>query len=155
LTTNDALLDEILVRGLDDWIQACEVQSCTIEVCGAHTGDEMRRLSLAIIRHALELGLVRVGDVTTGAFRPWPGDVDAIVRRVEREWMALEDGPNLGDVCWLANTPAGDERARRVLRARKKLSQPASDAPSMPEKRLSPGYSPGVRIGTTWRPKRR
>lgn len=40
------------------------------------------------------------------------------MEKVERDWRALGRPPDLGDVCWLANTAAGDTRAKAIVEQR-------------------------------------
>jgi hypothetical protein len=113
------VLDEMLVSGLRDWVQASEVASLSMEVGGASTDSEIRTLSLTVIRDALEQGLMTVGDLTREGFTPWGGEGEAAIHRVEASWLDLGRGPNLGEVCWLCNTDAGDIRANQVLAGRR------------------------------------
>ena len=112
-------LDEVIVRGLEDWLMAASVVSVAIHTAGAETDDEVRDVSVALIRRLLEDGLVRAGDVTDSGFEPWDLPVDAAMERVEREWNALGALPNLGEVCWLDNTEEGERRARELLQNRR------------------------------------
>ena len=40
------------------------------------------------------------------------------LQRVRREWWDPEKEMHPGSICWLDNTPAGDEVARRIEAAR-------------------------------------
>jgi hypothetical protein len=109
-----ACVRDVLRRGLDDWIQAAEVVSVAISIGGASTEVDQRTLSLEIIRNVVENRLMTVGDVTGDGFHGWDlSEHDALVR-IEREWLALGRRPNLGEICWLSNTEAGDDFARAV-----------------------------------------
>lgn len=52
-------------------------------------------------------------DLSEGAFFEWQTSPDETLRRIEQEWQAL-GSVSLGDVCWLANTNAGDAWAERA-----------------------------------------
>ena len=110
-----ACLDEISVRGIDDWIQASEVQSIAMEFGGADTVEKRRDLSLEIIRTLLREGLVEIGMVYAHeGFVPWLSGVDESMQRIIREWSALPKGPNIGDICWLNLTQKGEAAARAL-----------------------------------------
>lgn len=109
-----ACVNEILLSGLDDWIQASEVDSVARTVGGAATEAEVQQLSLEIIRKVIKDGLMEVGDVTAQGFHAWDLSADDALERIEREWKALGRNPNLGEICWLSNTEEGDKRARRL-----------------------------------------
>lgn len=108
-------VNDILVRGLDDWIQASEVDSVARTVGGATTELEAQKLSLEIIRHVIKDGLMEAGDVTGHGFHAWNLSADDAIERIEREWAALGRFPTLGEICWLSNTAEGDTRARRLI----------------------------------------
>jgi hypothetical protein len=55
---------------------------------------------------------MNAGDVTLDGFKDWDTAPNEVLERVEREWVALGRAPNLGEICWLSNTEAGDKRAR-------------------------------------------
>ncbi len=72
----------------------------------------IRKLSGETIRTVLREGLMTAGDVTHAGFCPWNISGEQAIERIERDWTALGRGPNLGEICWLSNTPAGDARAK-------------------------------------------
>lgn len=109
-----ACIDEILLLGLDDWIQATEIASVARMVGGATTEDEARELSIKIINEVVQAGLMKAGDVRQGGFHEWDLVANEALERIKREWSALGRGPNLGEICWLSNTEEGDKRARRL-----------------------------------------
>jgi hypothetical protein len=53
--------EELLVRGLDDWIHAAEVAFVAGKVGGAGTADRRRELSIAAITDLLARGLIQIG----------------------------------------------------------------------------------------------
>lgn len=108
-----ACVNEILLLGLDDWIQAAEVASVARTVGGAATEGDVQQLSIEIIREVIRSGLMKAGDVTHNGFQEWNLTPNETLDRIEHEWAALGRGPNLGEICWLLNTEKGDERARR------------------------------------------
>jgi hypothetical protein len=110
----DALIDELLIRGIDDWVTASEVAWIAKSKGKAETDDSVTQLSLDLIRAALLAGLMKAGDVTDGGFFAWETGPEESGVRIQREWKELGHLPDLGDVCWLANTEAGDDRARAI-----------------------------------------
>ncbi len=101
-----ACAKEILDRGLDDWIQAAEIASVVMR----HATD-VRTVAIATIRELVDDGLVTVGDLTGDGFVPWNLPARECLARIEREWPTRRS-PDLGEVCWLSNTEAGDAFAR-------------------------------------------
>ncbi|MFH0888582.1 MAG: hypothetical protein V1871_05170 [Planctomycetota bacterium] len=121
-------INDLLIRGTEDIIQAAEVASVAITVGGAKSQDEIRDLSLELIRNVVQQGLMEIGDaVGIGHhptyvyervdFRVWDLSFEAAMARVEREWKAL-GRPNLGDICWLRNTEKGNELSEQLLKQR-------------------------------------
>jgi hypothetical protein len=74
---------------------------------------QVKDATLEIIRQMVEDDLVQVGDLTTGGFVLWNLGHDRTLERIRQRWDDLPGSPGLGDVCWFANTAAGDETARR------------------------------------------
>jgi len=102
---------EIVVRGLHDWIQAMEVRG-VLQWRGVTAHDEIRNLTLAIVRAVLEQELMTIGTFVQGQFTEWQVPVEQALARVAREWDALGDLPGMGDLFWLSNTEKGDQRGR-------------------------------------------
>jgi hypothetical protein len=112
------LIDEVLVRGADDWVMAAEVAWLARSVGGASTDGEVLDVSVDLIRTVLTEGLMEVGDVTDGGFFAWGLPVAEAVQRIEDAWRGLGHSPNLGEVCWLSNTPTGQARAESIFARR-------------------------------------
>lgn len=111
----DACLDDLLIRGLDDWIQAAEVASVARTIGGAESGEMVRALSLQLIRTLLESRLIEVGMVDEHeGFVPWRIPAGVALERIESEWSARPTGPGLGEVCWLNLTEQGQARAQAL-----------------------------------------
>jgi hypothetical protein len=120
-------VNDLLIRGLDDIIQAAEITSVAMQVGGAATQDEVRDLSLGLIREVVHLGLMELGDIVgTGIYNPtlkveigkfqrWDHSFEEAMERVACEWRALGRNPSLGEICWLCNTEKGNEVARQLL----------------------------------------
>lgn len=108
----DTLIDELLIRGADDWVTAAEVAWVAKSSGGAETNDGIRTLSLKLIQDVLVAGLMEAGDVTDQGFFGWGESPIEATARIQHSWEQLHGVPNLGEVCWLANTEAGNQRAR-------------------------------------------
>ena len=108
-----ACLDDLLIRGMDDWIQATEVASVA-RTTGATTSEvAVRELSLRLIRTLLEAGLVEVGMVEEQrGFVPWKTPFDDAMQRIESAWCMRPTSPDLGEVCWLSLTEKGEAKAQ-------------------------------------------
>jgi hypothetical protein len=110
-----ACIEDVLNRGLDDWIDITELAFVAKSVGMAGTDAEIRDLSIEIIRNVVQEGLMEVGDVTTDGFHRWGLSPDEVIKRIERDWGALGRWPYTGDICWLSNTEQGDEIARHLV----------------------------------------
>ena len=82
---------------------------------GAATQEEIRNLSLELIREAVQRGLMKIGDVDQDGFHEWNVPSDKALERVERKWLNLKEGPNLGEICWMSNTEQGDQHAKKLI----------------------------------------
>lgn len=123
--TREACIRQLLIGGLDDWIQAAEVASIARNTGGAVSHDEVRQLSVALIETVLERGWMEVGSLGFAhegeagrqlSFTPWTIPVKDSVARIEREWAALPEGPRLGD-SWLNLTKDGEILAEKLAAA--------------------------------------
>lgn len=109
---DDSVIDELVMRGLGDWVMAAEVVSVVKERATLDQDEAIRSEAMACIRAVVERGLMIVGDVTDDGFAAWEATQQESLARAEAAFDALTGLPNLGEVCWLSNTPAGDEHAR-------------------------------------------
>jgi hypothetical protein len=114
------ILDELVVRGSDDWVMLTEVDASVRNAAarwGIVISPETRiEVDLEVVRRALESGLMIAGDVVDHApgFVPWALSVPASLARISREWRAAGESLQMGDICWLANTSKGEARAESV-----------------------------------------
>jgi hypothetical protein len=115
MTTLEECVAELLKRGLDDWIQAAEVASVVKSHSGQGMADSIDSMALEVIGQLLRRKLMIAGDLTPEGFAEWNMPAGAAVDRIVRDWKALGRSPDLGEVCWLCNTPEGDVRARGSL----------------------------------------
>ena len=120
MTELDPLIDELVVAGSDDWVDAAEVAWIAKSMGPPESSEAIRDLSVRLIGKVLGDGLMRIGEVTVTdrGFAAWEVSIDEAVERVDREWRALDREPDLGDVFWLENTLRGEQLAAEVLRRR-------------------------------------
>lgn len=108
-----ASLNSLLECGLDDWVHAALVASVAKSVGGAETEAEIEALSLTLIRNVVEAGYMQLGDVVRDVgFRAWSMPSAQAIDQATRQWQALDHLPDMTELYWLANTPAGDAHAR-------------------------------------------
>lgn len=112
------MIEELVMRGTDDWVMAAEVAWIAQSIGDAHCAGSIREFSIALIRRVLEDELMEIGEVGDGGFFEWGLPIDEAVERADRAWRDLDRAPNLGDVCWLANTEKGALLAERVFEQR-------------------------------------
>lgn len=113
--TLQTCIEDLLIRGLDDWIQAAEVASVARTTGGAQSEEIRRDLSLRLIRKLLEDGLAEAGMVDDQeGFVPWGISVDDAMQRIESDWSTRPTGPELGEVCWLSLTERGHAQAQSL-----------------------------------------
>jgi len=106
-----ACVDEVLVRGLDDWIQAAEVASIARTHGGAKGDDEMRRTSLEVVEELLRGNLAQIGEVSGAGFQSWDLSQVAALTKVEADWRVGLNAPALGELFWLNLTEHGQRIA--------------------------------------------
>ena len=106
----DGLIKDILVSGADDWVALGEI---TCQLGPGLTDDEILRATLEIVRQLLDAGWMEIGD-TSPHFVPRGWTTDQALEWIEQEWHRQGGGAAQAYMCWFANTPAGDERARQL-----------------------------------------
>lgn len=110
----DSCIAELLVRGLDDWIQAAEVASIARTHGGAKGDDETRKISMAVVRELLSRNLVEIGEVSENCFRAWNLSERDVLAKVDADWRGRPHGPDLGELFWLNLTESGARIANEV-----------------------------------------
>jgi hypothetical protein len=108
-----SLLEEVLVGGLDDFIDAAGVMS-DAGLTGITDLTVLRPLAIGLISELLFDGLVTPGDLTAQGFSPWAGSTAPALERIARVWKAEygESFPTFGAIVWLQLTETGQERAK-------------------------------------------
>jgi len=113
-------IHDLVMRGCDDWVDACGVASIAINIGHAKSVEEIRDLSLKMIREVVQQGLMEIGDLPQNGQRLelWPMTPQECLDRVEREWDALGRNPNLWEICWLQNTDKGKTMGEELFKQR-------------------------------------
>jgi len=116
--TTKQCIDDLLMRGCDDWLYVAEVVSVVKCVAGG-SPIELQRLTIDLIQLVAQQGLMEVGDLSNDGFHKWDLPIEACLSRVQREWNALGRNPSLGEICWLQITDKGRELGEQLLKQRK------------------------------------
>lgn len=117
-STMDAMLDELVMEGADDWVMFLALLDVVTRFRGSTTTAHEGEVVFALLRAAVNRGLMEIGTVAETGFVRWNGSIDENVQHIAHEWERLErlqGGPLMGDVCWLANTAEGAKRAERLF----------------------------------------
>lgn len=107
------LVEEVIVEGLDDWVQLHDVVWFSRR---AEPHGDFRGLVRAVVEQLLQRGLMVPGDVGDAGFEQWSTSVEDSIRTVMEQCEALNWNPQ-GDGAWFANTDAGKVLARSVVQA--------------------------------------
>lgn len=116
------LAADVLLRGNADWVHLAEVKWVVKSIGGERAKDRVIESSLDVIRELLESRLADIGDVTDGGFFEWNLPIEDAIKRVRGDWVKLDQELRPGDVCWLANTAAGNKLAEEIFRQREAQS---------------------------------
>jgi hypothetical protein len=106
VSPEDQLVQEFFDESEIDFIPLPLLAVAAWQSLGAKTPDEARALTLDLVRRLYQKGL-RPGDYWGADFAYWPDQgCQAALDRIEREWIALGEEPNLGQpICWFAPAP--------------------------------------------------
>ena len=99
-----------LDRALDDWVPVDTLIWNAIQVV-PEDSDRFAGFFATVLDYLLREGLMIVGDIGDTGFEPWTSSIEDTVERVIRDCQAVAWSPQ-GSLCWLSNTPEGDQRAR-------------------------------------------
>ena len=108
------LLEELLLSGRDDWVDASWVYGVARRT-GLVDPVDLRCVSLGLILEALTNGLMLPGDIAAGDHVPWEGSVGELVIRVAEAWHEWgEEEPTPGAIVWLNLTELGESKAEVI-----------------------------------------
>lgn len=120
-TTLEDLASDVLEFGLDDWVYLAEVYYAIRDRLRDEPPEVIKANCFALLEYLLANKLADVGDLKDVAgevrFVSWGMDPGATVSEAERRWSQFggpRDASGANDVCWLSNTEAGDELARKI-----------------------------------------
>lgn len=114
---------DILMNGVDDWAHVLDVVAAVrlaTHSAGELSEGEALRRGLPAIKRLLRSGLVEIGDAALD-FHPWPGTVEQIERRLDQAVAAAPSPLLPSHICWIANTPPGDDRGNALYDTRDKI----------------------------------
>ena len=111
------MIAAVLRAGSDDWVGVWELPFLARSTGAADSPQEERIACIQVVRELLASGWATVGDVTDDGFRAWPLTHDQAVSRIETEWQALPNGPNLGDIGWINLSETGEAKAAELRRS--------------------------------------
>jgi hypothetical protein len=96
------LVDGYLAESKIDYVGLWQIAQASKEELGADTADQVKNFSLEIVKQLYDNGL-RPGNYC-GDFDYWPDEgCQAMLDRIEREWIKAGEDPNLGEpICRFA-----------------------------------------------------
>ncbi|MBI5622684.1 MAG: hypothetical protein HY924_02780 [Elusimicrobia bacterium] len=92
----------------DDWIALWWILAKVRKVCGENcSNDKARALVMRLVAELLSSGKVEAGCPTsTGGWKPWRLSHPAALTRIEAEWDALGEDPDIGkELVWFTASP--------------------------------------------------
>lgn len=120
ITAQDALRDDILAGGHDDWVSMAEVRGCISRGRLADSASERQHLMLQTIRSMLQDRLVEVGDIPAPGdprFLVWPGTLDEVMERLTERIVGRYDDPDSWEYStWLNLTAKGQQASANIVR---------------------------------------
>lgn len=102
----DEVIDELAEECEDDHVGLWEVVTAARLDLGMTSPEEVRAVTLRLVRALLSDKGVRAGFPTPDGrhFVPWPMTPTQVLGRIEEEWDRLGRAPHLGEIVWF-NTP--------------------------------------------------
>jgi hypothetical protein len=117
----EEMVEDLIVRGSGDWVMLTEIDWVAKSNASRHGVrlDVPARITVGVevLRRVLERGFMIPGDVLAGpsGFVAWDSDWSVALERIQSGWQIAGENLQMGDVCWLANTPHGDRHAETIL----------------------------------------
>ncbi|WP_409491102.1 hypothetical protein [Amycolatopsis sp. cmx-11-12] len=97
-------------EGLDDWVPVDSLIWNTFQIV-PRDSDRFAGFFTSVLDYLLREDLMVVGDIGDTGFEPWTSSIEDTVERVVRDCQAVDWSAGLG-LCWLSNTPKGDQQAQ-------------------------------------------
>lgn len=119
-----SLIEELLARGVDDWVSAAELLDMASSAGVAEPNDRLT-VAIGLATEAILRGLVEAGDVSEDGFTAWSCTPFEAIARVAETWLAREDSLVMpGEIVWLSNTDQGNEMAEGVSLHERRRMEP-------------------------------
>ena len=116
MTAARGLVDDLVARGVDDWVYDAEILDIAYR-CGLEAPSDRRTVAIGLVAEVLIGGLMEAGNVSDEGFTAWTCSPIDAVARVAREWLSRADPLVMpGEIVWLSNTTRGTELGEAVLR---------------------------------------
>jgi hypothetical protein len=109
------LKERILFSGRDDWMYLGEIASHVCKYLECKNELDVIDPTINIIGEMVSDGLLEIGNISTGVFKSWDTTLADSLMKIKQDWISLGAPLNISDVCWLANTPKGDEIASTII----------------------------------------
>jgi hypothetical protein len=109
--------DEVLLRGLVDWVALERVHSRVARECAGEPLGVTQEKVLDLIRSLVSEGLFQVGDLSSayGRFSAWDSTLDESIERIRDVYTSkFDDEPAWWFYCWLDATEEGLKVAEAI-----------------------------------------
>ena len=111
--TRDEAAGQILLSGLGDWVSLGEARDYVADDHPGASSPTLREETLTVVGRLLHDGLIVAGDLRP-SFERWERTAEQSAVAIRSAWSDADDRLRPGEVCWFANTRAGDEAAERL-----------------------------------------
>lgn len=115
MTMPRSVLEDLVARGVDDWVYDAEL----LDIAARHGVEEpgdRRTLAIGLAAEALFGGLVEAGTVSNEGFAPWACSAADAVEKIASDWLSRDDPLVMpGEIVWLNNTASGTAVGEAVL----------------------------------------
>ncbi len=114
IQVTESMISELVLRGSDDWVYAAEAVSIIRSLDAGGSEENEMQAAIKLITAVLERGLMEAGDIGQEGFRTWQMSTQESIQQIRNSMESLNRLPDIGEICWLSNTPAGDSLAAQV-----------------------------------------
>src|SRR5947208_1528245 len=118
MQSKEEIAADVLDRGLDDWVALGEVAWVVRYRTNLQSPQRIKDMTKEVVEEMLNNEYALVGDLILLEdrkkieFRPWNLSTAEAIERIDTLWEEY-GGPTAkthgSDVCWLSNTPKGDD----------------------------------------------
>lgn len=115
MSSSRNLLQDLVARGVDDWIYDAELLDIAKQH-GAEDPHDRRTVALGLLAEVLLGGLMEAGSVTDDGFAAWTCSPAESVERAAELWLSRSDPLVMpGEILWLSTTQSGSALGAAVL----------------------------------------